>query len=114
MTTLTYQQQKTEEKIRCSTNVKSNIDIYLYYISFHLFNKWYRKISIKVLIQCILQDCAKQCAKNGKLKEMSRCISIRKRSAINFSLCNSININDIILRKYKDCVLRFQTKTNQI
>lgn len=63
-----------------------------------------------------LLDCAKQCAiktKFGQLKEMSRSISKQKQFTINFSLCNSMNIKDIILSKYIDYLLRFQTKTNQ-
>lgn len=64
-----------------------------------------------------LLDCAKQCAiktKFGQLNEMSRSISKQKQFTFNFSLCNSMNINDIILSKYIDYVLRFQTKTNQM
>lgn len=63
-----------------------------------------------------LLDYAKQCAiktKFGQLKEMSRSISKQKQFTFNISLCNSLNINDIILSKYIDFVLRFQTKTNQ-
>lgn len=63
-----------------------------------------------------LLDCEKQCAiktKFGQLKEMSRSISKQKEFTFNISLCYSMNINDIILSKYIDFVLRFQTKTNQ-
>lgn len=64
-----------------------------------------------------LLDCEKQCAiktKFGQLQEMSRSISKQKQFTFNISLCNSMNINDIILSKYIDFVLRFQTKTNQM
>lgn len=63
-----------------------------------------------------LLDCEKQCAiktEFGQLKEMSRSISKQKEFTFNISLCYSMNINDIILSKYIDFVLRFQTKTNQ-
>lgn len=72
--------------------------------------KWNRKLFLKVLIHCILLDCAKQCAmktKVGQLKDMSRSISIRKQFTIEIFFCNGMNINDIILGKYIDYELRF-------